>query len=903
TMADMNIPATDAPAEQAHAIAPPTRTDDQILSSSNWLDEQWFNLHKDILKDALDITPTNDNNPFVAPPSSYTVIEYFNTLGYPNTMADMNNPATDAPAEQAHAIAPPTRTDDQILSSSNWVPIGKNILRDALDITPTNDNNPFVALPSSDTVIEYFNTLGYPSTLKNVSAMLVNALYQPWRDILSMINMCLTEFVQSIQTFLTDRKNLATTSRGKKNTTHLLTSSIRFTKLIIHHLKTKHNIHPRSGLPLHYSYDESILNTLRYVGKDGREIFDMLIPDALLTNEIKGAPYYGEYQEHVAKYQQHLDAEHGKAVEGGATESSKATKVAKPMAAKATKPGSDPKPKPAPTQPSKAVLEKKRKLVQETPDKPSPEKRSKCGRVRKIRKPMSSLKLVDEPSAEDVPVEEPAYNEEKANLQRALELRLKEQAKHTQGPSRLVVIREPNSGRIQHLPEVQGKGKENVVEEQAAHDLLTLQTLKNKSRVDQFIFQRRTHMPTEASGPAESPSLDAKLVLTDSETESDDEVPKINTRDQDESQAGPNPELSFIDQFFMEKQQEEEPGKTNAEAEVQSMVSVLIHQDTSSVPPMTTLVIDLTMSQSGSPLLTSSATTSTVMTTTTIPPPPPQPQQSIADPTLMKRIDELEQHMANLLQYNLVLEERLDKQGSWLYKLENLNIPHQQEEIFWIRFHENVYRSLKVSPSSSSLPSNTIPYPKGEAKAITTRSGMSYKEPLIPQPGVKQQEPIEETTDTELPSTKDIQPPLVQVEVQVDKPIEEPSVVIPKAKANLPFPSRLQKEKLREKVDILAAKFMEIFRDLHFELSFADALVHMPKFAPMFKKLLNNKDKLIELTKTPLNENCSAVVLKKLPEKLGDPGRFLIPCDFLEFDNCLALVDLGASINLMPLSI
>nr|GEW48561.1 reverse transcriptase domain-containing protein [Tanacetum cinerariifolium] len=71
----------------------------------------------------------------------------------------------------------------------------------------------------------------------------------------------------------------------------------------------------------------------------------------------------------------------------------------------------------------------------------------------------------------------------------------------------------------------------------------------------------------------------------------------------------------------------------------------------------------------------------------------------------------------------------------------------------------------------------------------------------------------------------------------------------------------------------------------------------------MFKKLLNNKDKLIELTKTPLNKNCSAVVLKKLPEKLGDPGRFLIPCDFTGLDNCLALADLGASVNLMPLSI
>nr|GFA75335.1 reverse transcriptase domain-containing protein [Tanacetum cinerariifolium] len=108
-------------------------------------------------------------------------------------------------------------------------------------------------------------------------------------------------------------------------------------------------------------------------------------------------------------------------------------------------------------------------------------------------------------------------------------------------------------------------------------------------------------------------------------------------------------------------------------------------------------------------------------------------------------------------------------------------------------------------------------------------------------------------------------PPPVQAEVPKDKPTDEPVVIIPKAKPNLPYPSRLQKEKLREKDDILAAKFMEIFRDLHFDLIFADALIHMPKFAPMFKKLLNNKDKLIELTKTPLNENCSAVKKLRLP--------------------------------------
>nr|GEY43133.1 reverse transcriptase domain-containing protein [Tanacetum cinerariifolium] len=142
------------------------------------------------------------------------------------------------------------------------------------------------------------------------------------------------------------------------------------------------------------------------------------------------------------------------------------------------------------------------------------------------------------------------------------------------------------------------------------------------------------------------------------------------------------------------------------------------------------------------------------------------------------------------------------------------------------------------------------------------------------------------------PEHEDIQPPSVQVQEKDEEPIEKPSVVISKAKVNLPYPSRLAKKKLREKDDILAVKFMEIFRDFHFELSFADALVHMPKFASMFKKLLNSKNKLIELTKTPLNKNCSAVVLKKLPKKLGDPGRFLIPCEFLEFDNCLALADL-----------
>nr|GFD33377.1 hypothetical protein [Tanacetum cinerariifolium] len=118
-----------------------------------------------------------------------------------------------------------------------------------------------------------------------------------------------------------------------------------------------------------------------------------------------------------------------------------------------------------------------------------------------------------------------------------------------------------------------------------------------------------------------------------------------------------------------------------------------------------------------------------------------------------------------------------------------------------MQFMHNLYN--KPSTSSSSLPSNTIPNPKGEAKAITTRSGISYKEPSIPPPGVNQQKPVEVTKDTEPQNSDDIHPSTVQAEVPKDKPTNKPVVIIPKAKPNLPYPSRLQKEKNREKDDIL----------------------------------------------------------------------------------------------------
>ncbi|GJZ19783.1 hypothetical protein Tco_0556373 [Tanacetum coccineum] len=154
----------------------------------------------------------------------------------------------------------------------------------------------------------------------------------------------------------------------------------------------------------------------------------------------------------------------------------------------------------------------------------------------------------------------------------------------------------------------------------------------------------------------------------------------------------------------------------------------------------------------------------------------------------------------------------------------------------------------------------------------------------------------EVTKDTKPPSTEDIQPPpLVQEQTKDKEPIEEPSLA-QKTKPNLPYPSKLAKEKIREKDDILASKFMEIFRNLHFELSFADALIHMPKFAPMFKKMLNNKDKLNEAT---CKDHFPLPFMDQMLERLagnefycfldGFSGYFQIPIDPKCWENRLSV--------------
>ncbi|GJW61379.1 reverse transcriptase domain-containing protein [Tanacetum coccineum] len=230
-----------------------------------------------------------------------------------------------------------------------------------------------------------------------------------------------------------------------------------------------------------------------------------------------------------------------------------------------------------------------------------------------------------------------------------------------------------------------------------------------------------------------------------------------------------------------------------------------------------------------------------------------------------------------------------------------------------LRKNKFVNSNTASTSGSGTLPSNTITNPKVDLKGITTRSGIAYQGPTIPTtsspPKVVERE-TEVTKDTVPPtnngSTKDVQPPVVQVQPQVpnSEPVVTPvSAPMPNLKPSIPYPSRRNDEKRREKANDQIEKFYKIFQDMSFEISLADALILMPKFASTLKALIGNKEKLSEMARTPLNEHCSAVILNKLPKKLGDPGKFLIPCDFPRMEECLALADLGASINLMPLSV
>nr|GFB76336.1 hypothetical protein [Tanacetum cinerariifolium] len=229
------------------------------------------------------------------------------------------------------------------------------------------------------------------------------------------------EFTQSIHTLIDDKRNLAQNTLGKKKA------------------------------------------TLIVILRNKERIFGMPIPGSLITVDIQEASYYQEYLAKVAKHQRYLAGETGSDLDSPAPKPTKPTRKPKSTAPKApprpsvskSVSSTQPEPKSAPVK----IQRKKRKLTTETSDKPSKAIKSRHSFVSKKHKPINTLKYVDDLVAKDVPAKEPQADAEEADMQRALEESWKSMHDVPRGPLLPVVIREPEPGKYQPLPEVPGKGK------------------------------------------------------------------------------------------------------------------------------------------------------------------------------------------------------------------------------------------------------------------------------------------------------------------------------------------------------------------------------------------------------------------------------------------------------------
>ncbi|GKA81557.1 hypothetical protein Tco_0788249 [Tanacetum coccineum] len=541
-------------------------------------------------------------------------------------MADVN-----APVEQAPAVAPPTRTNEQILPRIRWVPIGKSncyldaeksqsnpIYKIAVDIL--KQTNFFRAFTASSTIPaiyiqQLWDTICYDRIAGGYKFQLDEKWFNLTKDTLrdalritpaksssvtdsfghhqsSSYRLCRKDVgrIHSIHPYFHGRqKEFGTTYSGKEESHSHCDPKCEVHQTNYLSSATQAQFHPRPESPLHFPTKEPIMGYLKFSTKGTkREVFGMPILNELITNDIRGADYYDAYLEKVAKHQRYL---------AGEEVSDPNSPALKP--AKSTKP-----------------------------------------------------KLVDEFVDEGIPLTEPGFGDLEADTQRAIEESLKDAYGAPRGPLLPVVFRELDTGKFQPLPEVEGKGKEKV-----GHD--------------------------------ESSSLYAELGLSDSDTESDGEVPPIvksgaqeegqagpNPGKQDEDQAGPNPgndivsqpqstpvvhaepnlehtnveatdalsqpqpkqidegftatvypnvlenlkltvdepvipkepvsstgtlssiqhlakDFSFGDQFFNDKPSEADNEKTTEDTKAELMVSVTIHQDISAIPPMISLVIDL----------------------------------------------------------------------------------------------------------------------------------------------------------------------------------------------------------------------------------------------------------------------------------------------------------------------
>ncbi|GKD34058.1 hypothetical protein Tco_1249567, partial [Tanacetum coccineum] len=538
-------------------------------------------------------------------------------------MADENVPA---PA--------PTRSDDQILLFIAWVPIRKsNYVLDlqkkqkiqsfrsleALEITPVDQAHQFVSPPSGEAIMDFMNELGYTEVIHFVSRMAVNNLSHPWRAILSMINQCLTgktsrhdrprypilqmlwgiitisnvdyaelmweEFVQAIQTFLTNKANLGSpTKKGRKDK----------------------------------ASEDLRLGNLKFFPKvEEDEVFGMPITNELISNNIKNTPYYNAYLEMVTK---HYD--------------------------------------------STRCIRKGRKRTPTT-------KEASTGPSTQPQDDTFANIVCDSPSPADAEIRAESDNTNSGGDIEILQIaeEIGEYAGSDPGES---LESRPQPEQV-HIDEDQAGPDPGISRVALAGP--DPEPTHNEFMTDLYPkVQESLKFPTDEHVILEDP-LSATGTLSSMKNLED--------------------AYAIGDQFINDKSTDDELGKLNVEAKVVFMVTVLIYQVSSSVPPMSTPVIDLSPPKPASSTTQTPIFTITTMTTTT-PLPPPLQQQITTESELAECVAALEKKLSDLEQTNKNLDNTTRNLRSRVYTLELRDLPHKINEAVRENFKEAVQIALQA---------------------------------------------------------------------------------------------------------------------------------------------------------------------------------------------------------------
>ncbi|GJS48553.1 hypothetical protein Tco_0598674 [Tanacetum coccineum] len=482
TMAEQNVP--------ARASA---RTDEQIVPRSQWLQIRKSNLLFDaqkiqknpIFQISVDILRnTNFFRAFSASASVPAVYiqQFWNSMKYDEKTGVYS-----------------CQVDEQ------WFNLSADLLRKALDITPVDPAHPFELPPTGDTVIDFVNQLGYPEPVEFVSNIRVNYVYQPWRAILTLINQCLTgktsgkllweEFTQGIQTFFSHKASHKTSLKDpKKKAVPLLIPYGRFTKMIIYYLGSTSDVHKRPESPCHLPGDDFLLGNLKFISK-------------------------GETNENTKKTPQ----------DSASQQPEPATRRAPPK-------------KPTTTTPVKPTKPPSSKQPKSPTKKPSKHDQAQQEFVSQGEGDDHALELAKEMSL-DAHQEKGEGKGTDADIERAIKLSLDPSfLPQGQAPVGVVTIRDPVSKTTPKLPEVEGKGKAIVTEEQVAHSLIDMS--KKKRTTDQFILVRRDQAPhVSTTGPSSQLEDDTSEKVTGSDPEKAHEaLAGPDPEPMQEDQAGSDPE-------------------------------------------------------------------------------------------------------------------------------------------------------------------------------------------------------------------------------------------------------------------------------------------------------------------------------------------------------------------------